>query len=230
ELEDGRRAFISKKYVSSFFEVKSGVSNLTIRRSNSKSGAMIARVQGGDFLEYNDPVKSSRSTNSYIQIELEDGLVGYISKDYAVFEALTSDSLKQQSRYTIVANKLVRELQVKKVFDDFKSKDESVINFNKFFGFRYRSYLKDILLASPAIKKEFEEDLDSFLWKKPIQIYSSLFDLLFDSRKMSSCGHFILNNQFREASECSKDLDQKRNLVGSLRDYISAYKKESEEE
>jgi hypothetical protein len=201
--------------------VNEGVTNLTVRRSNDRSSSVITKVQGGEYLELGS--KSDKNSNSdYIKVELEDGVIGYISKKYAVFQSLTSESLKHHSRYTIVAEKILEELQVKRVFDDFKSKNQAVINFDRFFGFKYRSYLKEIIEASPRLKEEFAEELDSFLWKKPIHVYSSLLDLLFDSEKMSKCGHFVLNNEYRKASECSKVTKKSNPLLSKITDYFSS--------
>lgn len=220
ELEDQSTGFLSKKYVANYFIVKEGVSNLTVRRSNSRNSSAITKVQGGDFLELGTKVSSGKSSD-YIKVELEDGVVGYISKKYAVFQSLTSESLKHHSRYTIVAEKILEELQVKKVFDDFKSKNQAVINFDRFFGFKYRSYLKEIIEDSPRLKEEFAAELDSYLWKKPIYVYSSLLDLLFDSEKMSTCGHFIINDEYRKASECSNATKKSDPLISKITNYFS---------
>ncbi|MCO4782345.1 MAG: L,D-transpeptidase family protein [Candidatus Cloacimonetes bacterium] len=226
ELEDQSTGYLSKKYIANYFIVKSGVSNLIIRRSNSRSSSVITKVNGGQYLEHGTS-KGQSLGSEYIKVELEDGLIGYISKKYAVFQSLTSESLKHHSRYTVVAEKLLKELQVKKVFDDFKSKNQAVINFDRFFGFKYRSYLKEVIQSSPQLKEEFSEELESFLWKKPIYVYSALLDLLFDSEKMSTCGHFVLNNDYRKAYDCSRDTKKANPLVDKITGYFSDDEEES---
>jgi uncharacterized protein YgiM (DUF1202 family)/lipoprotein-anchoring transpeptidase ErfK/SrfK len=207
-VDQGATGWIHSDYARKYIKIENVETRVNLREYPENGSNAVSTVANGALLQM------SSVADNFIRVQLDDGTTGWIAKSFARIDneeqagnnGETQTNTTQTQRISSVVTKIHNELKLGELHKELskitwrdKLKGAAVPKSHR---------IKMIFKNSPLLSREFADEMDNRYMNTVEDVFEDLVEFVNNPHKARQCGRLILANQFRDAVECAKNVNE----------------------